>query len=85
MKKKLRKIKKFCTEVETKYAPKTKEEWQICMDAHGVDKLDISIETFKQMSKAINANILITNNTKTPLALFINLINLFKNKLYNSL
>ena len=85
MKKKFKKIKKFSTEVETKYPPKTKEEWQICMDAHGFDKLDISIDMFKQMTKRLKTNILITNNEKTPFAFFINLINLFKNKLDNSL
>lgn len=81
MNKKLKKIKKFCTEVETKYPPQTKEEWKICMDAHGADKLDMSIEMFQQMAKSINANILITNTEKTPFAFFINFKKLVEHKL----
>jgi len=77
MNNKLKKIKKFCTQVETKYPPKTNKEWKICMDAHGTDKLDISIELFQQIATSLDAKILITNRKETPFAFFINL----KNKL----
>lgn len=77
MHKKLKEIKQFCTEVKTKYPPQTKKEWQICMDAHGCDKLDISIELFQQMAKSLNSKILITNTQKTPFAFFINMKNKF--------
>lgn len=81
MNKKLKKIKKFCTQVETKYPPQTNKEWQICMDVHGASKLDISIEMFKKMAEALNSNLLITNTKETPFAFFINL----KNKLMQKL
>lgn len=81
MNKKLKKIKNFCTQVETKYPPKTKEEWHICMKAHGADKLDMSIEMFKNISQRLDASILITNTKKTPFAFFINLKKLVELKL----
>ena len=76
MNKKLKKVKKFCTEVETKRPPKTKKEWQICMDAHGADNL--SVEFFQEMAKRLNSNLLICNTKKTPFAFFINMKKLIR-------
>jgi len=62
--------------------PETQADWQICYESYGkqvqgFETLDLSMEQFKAIDKAMGSNTKIIVSRKTPLAVFHNIKRLF--------